>query len=147
MNKQLSDELKSEIIAGINKIPLLDTLDIRLEKLEYGLCEMSIESDGSLDGIFVSLGGGILITIADAAACFAIQTEIGIEDTLATTDMNIRFLAPGLSKAIAVARIVKTGRTLCLSDVEIYDENRKLLAVSQVSYMRLKKKLDRQFKK
>lgn len=147
MSESLSKELREEIELEISRIPLIKTMNFKLDKLELGICEMSIEPDGSYDGIFVSLAGGVLISLADAAACFAIQTRIGIADTLATTDMNIRFLAPALSNVTAVAKIIKTGRTLAISEVNLYDENKKHLAVSQVTYMRIQKKLDREFRK
>lgn len=108
---------------------------------------MSIVRDGSLDGIYVSLHGGILMTLADTVACFAIQTKIGVEDTLTTTDMNICFLAPALEKVIATARVVKAGRTLCPTKISLTDEKETLLAYAQVTYMRMNNHVGRKFEK
>jgi uncharacterized protein (TIGR00369 family) len=141
MNKavepHLEPELQSEIRRIISEIPLVKSLNIHLEGLAPGECRMSMVRDGSLDGIFVSLHGGILMALADTAACFAIQTLIGVSDTLTTTDMNIRFLAPALDKVIAKATVIKPGRTLCPCEVSLTDEQGKLLAVAQVTYMRI----------
>ncbi len=147
MNKvtepELSIEQKNEIERVIAGIPLVKSLKIQLDGLAPGECRMSMVRDGLLDGIFVSLHGGILMALADTAACFAIQTLIGVEDTLTTTDMNIRFLAPALDKVVAKATVIKPGRTLCPCEISLSDANGKLLAVAQVTYMRLKKPLER----
>ena len=147
MTDTLSPDLRERIRQKISEIPLVRSLNIQLDGLSSGECVMSIKRDGSLDGIYVSLHGGIMMALADTAACFAIQTLIGVEDTLTTTDMNIRFLAPALDRCIATAKVIKAGRTLCPCEIHLHDDNSKLLAVAQVTYMRLPKKLDREFTK
>ncbi len=138
MSQKLDSELQGKIERIIAEIPLVKSLKIHLDGLDIGECRMSIKRDGTLDGIFVSLHGGILMALADTAACFAIQTLIGVEDTLTTTDMNIRFLAPALDKVIAKATVIKPGRTLCPCEIQLSDVEGKLLAIAQVTYMRLK---------
>ncbi len=142
--KVIDPELQSQIEQIVAKIPLVKSLKIHLDGLESGVCRMSIVRDGTLDGIFVSLHGGIMMALADTAACFAIQTLIGVEDTLTTTDMNIRFLAPALGRVIAEAKVIKAGRTLCPCEISLVDEEGKLLAIAQVTYIRIKAPLDRQ---
>jgi len=89
------------------------------------------------DGVFESFHGGILMTIADSVACFAILTRTDPEEILTTTDMQIRFLAPCLSDVRACARVIKLGRTLCPVHVDLLEANGKQVALAQVTYMRL----------
>lgn len=145
MSEILDPKRQQQIEDKIRSIPLVKTLKIELESLTAGQCEMSLVRDGSLDGIYVSLHGGILMTLADTAACFAIQTLIGTADTLTTTDMSIRFLAPAFDKCIALATVIKAGRTLCPTEITLKDQDGVLLAIAQVTYMRLNKKLERNF--
>lgn len=145
--KQLFVDLREKITAIINRIPLVKTLKIELDELSPGTCKMSMVRDGTLDGIYVSMHGGALMALADTAACFAIQTLIGVDDTLTTTDMNIRFLAPALDRVTATARVIKAGRTLCPTEISLTDSNDKLLAVAQVTYIRLRKDIGREFEK
>ena len=140
MSATLSPELREAILAKIATIPTVRSLRIRFDLLELGECRMSMERDGQFDGIFVSLHGGIMMTLADTAACFAIQTLIGVEDTLTTTDMNIRFLAPALGCTHAHAKVIKAGRTLCPTEARLTDDEGTLLAIAQVTYMRMPKK-------
>ncbi len=140
MPDALDPELRDEIEAVIARIPLVKTLGVRLHSLSVGQCVMGLDRDGTLDGIFASLHGGILMTLADTAACFAIHTVIGTGEKLTTTDMSIRFLGPAYDGVIATATVVKTGRTLCPTEVRLHARDGQLLALAQVTYMRLPKR-------
>jgi len=131
----LTPELKSDIHEKINTIPIVDTLGIQVISLLDGYCETKVEKKLSYDGVLKSFHGGLLMTIADSTACFAIFTKTGPSVKLATTDMNIRFLAPCHTDVTAKARIIKMGRTLCPVSVDLYDENKKHVAVAQVNYI------------
>jgi uncharacterized protein (TIGR00369 family) len=132
---ELSPELKSDILNEINKIPIVDTLKIQIISLSDGYCETKVQRKSSYDGIFKSFHGGLLMTIADSTACFAIFTKTGPFTKLTTTDMNIRFLAPCLSEVTAKAKVIKLGRTLCPVSVDLYDTTKKHVAVAQVNYI------------
>lgn len=133
----LSPELQDAIIKRIKKIPIVDTLNMEIISLSDGYCEVSVPRKLSYNGVFESFHGGILMTIADSTACFAIFTKTGPEVPLTTTDMNIRFLAPCLSDVIARARVIKIGRTMCPVSVDLFDSNNKHIAVSHVNYILL----------
>jgi uncharacterized protein (TIGR00369 family) len=90
-----------------------------------------------MTAFFGTLHGGILMTIADTTACWAIMTGVDSEMRLATTDMNIRFLAPCLSDVTAKARVIKFGRTLCPVEVNLFDAANKPVALAQVTYILL----------
>jgi len=132
---ELTPELKNDIHAEINKIPIVDTLGIQIISLLDGYCETKVQRKLSYDGVFKSFHGGLLMTIADSTACFAIFTKTGPFVKLTTTDMNIRFLAPCLTDVTAKARVIKLGRTMCPVSVDLYDENNKHVAVAQVNYI------------
>jgi uncharacterized protein (TIGR00369 family) len=77
------------------------------------------------------------MTIADSVAAFAILTKVGAQAKITTTDMNIRFLAPCLTDVYAEAAIIKLGKTLIPTSVDLFDDNGKKVAVAQVTYMKL----------
>ena len=132
---ELTPELKNDIHTEINKIPIVATLGIQIISLLDGYCETKVQRKLSYDGVFKSFHGGLLMTIADSTACFAIFTKTGPFVKLTTTDMNIRFLAPCFTDVTAKARVIKLGRTLCPVSVDLYDENNKHVAVAQVNYI------------
>jgi len=136
-NNTLSAEQVASIKDRVLKIPIVNTLSLELVSLSKGFCAVRVPRHRKYDGVFESYHGGLLMTVADSTACFAIFTETGPNIRLTTTDMNIRFLAPCFSDVTAEARVIKTGRTLCPVAVDLYDATRTHIAVAQVTYMLL----------
>lgn len=133
----LSIEKKKALLERVNNIPIVDFLKLKITSFDEGYCEMKAPRQPGYDGVFESFHGGLIMTVADSAACFAIFTMTGPDVRLTTTDMNIRFLAPCLSDLIARAKVIKLGRTLCPVGIDLFDEAGKQVAVAQVTYMLL----------
>jgi uncharacterized protein (TIGR00369 family) len=133
----LTPDLQRAILARTGKIPIVKTLQLKIISLSDGYCELVVPRKLKYDGVFKSFHGGLLMTIADSAACFAIFTKTGPEVQLTTTDMNIRFLAPCLSDVTAKAKVIKLGRTLVPVSVDLFDSANRRVAVAQVNYMLL----------
>lgn len=135
----ISTEHQAAILARITSIPIYTTLQMEIVAFAAGYCEMKVPRQKNYDGVFESFHGGILMTIADSLACFAILTQTDAEQIMTTTDMNIRFLAPCLSDITAKARVIKLGRTMCPVAVDLFDASGKHVAVAQVNYILLDK--------
>jgi uncharacterized protein (TIGR00369 family) len=133
----LSPELRIAILAKIKQIPIVTTLQFKIISLSDGYCEALVPRELKYDGVFNSFHGGLLMTIADSTACFAIFTKTGPEVPLTTTDMNIRLLAPCLSDVTAKARLIKLGRTLVPVSVDLFDATNRHIAIAQVNYILL----------
>ncbi|MBN1848873.1 MAG: PaaI family thioesterase [Deltaproteobacteria bacterium] len=133
----LTTEYKDEILTKINQIPIVDFLQLKIISLSDGYCEAFVPRKKRYDGVFESFHGGLLMTVADSAACFAIFTRTGPSIRLTTTDMNIRFLVPCLTDVTAKAKVIKFGRTLCPVSIDLFDAAGKHVAASQVNYMLL----------
>jgi len=129
----------SAILQRIRQIPIFATLRMDAVRFEDGTCEMTVPRQAIYDGVFESFHGGILMTIADSVACFAILTRTPPGQIMTTTDMNIRFLAPCLTDVRARARVIKVGRLMCPVAVDLFDTSGTLVAVAQVNYMLLDK--------
>ena len=125
------------ILERVKNIPIFDTLHMRVDDIGEGFCRGIVPYDRKFDGVFESFHGGILMTVADSVACFAVMTLTGPDEPMTTTDMNIRFLAPCRSDLTAEARVIKFGRTLVPLAVDLFDAAGVRVAVAQVSYLRL----------
>lgn len=135
---ELAPDYRDRIMERIYKIPIMSTLKLEVTEIKAGYCEMKAPRRRNYDGIFNSFHGGLLMTVADSAAAFALMTLTGPEARMTTTDMNIRFLAPCLTDLTVRARVIKFGRTLSPMSVDLYDEEEKHLAVAQVNYFLLR---------
>lgn len=129
--------LTETLRARLSEIPIFKTLHLRIGEVADGAAALTVPYDPAYDGIFKSFHGGLLMTLADTAACVAVLTFAGADAAVTTTDMNIRFLAPCRSDATAEAKVIKFGKTLCPVAVEIHDASGVQVAVAQVTYMRI----------
>ena len=76
----LNPELEQAILERIKRIPIVNTLDMRFDEFEVGLCKTTVPYERKYDGVFESLHGGLLMTVADSIACFAIMTQTGPDE-------------------------------------------------------------------
>ena len=130
------DEIEA-MMARVNSVPMMHTLDLEILRLDHGECDAKVPRKIEWDGIYQTMHGGILATIADSVTCWAILTQIGAKEKVATTDFNIRFLRPCLTDALCVARVVKLGRTLCVAEADLLDTKGHKVAIAQATYARL----------
>ena len=135
----MDEQAKRTLLDRVTQIPIVSSLRFDFQEMSEGFCRLIMPHEKRFHGIYESVHGGLLMTLADSAACFAIMTHTGPDELLTTTDMNIRFLAPCLSDAHAHARVIKLGRTLCPVAVALFDKEGLQVAVAQVTYMRLDK--------
>jgi uncharacterized protein (TIGR00369 family) len=133
----MTPDERSALLERIHTIPIVETLQLEILHLEDDVCDVRVPHVRKWDGVYQSFHGGLLMTVADTAACFAAFTRAGADAFMTTTDMNIRFLAPCLSDLTARARLIKFGRSLCPVHVDLFDAEEKHVAVAQVSYLLL----------
>jgi len=139
IGSELDKAFRDRLFERVCKIPIIETMKLQVTDLKAGYCEMRAPRKKAYDGIYDSFHGGLLMTVADSAAAFALLTLTGPDVKMTTTDMNIRFLSPCLTDLIVRATVIKFGRTLSPMAVDLYDENEKHVAVAQVNYFVLGK--------
>ncbi len=98
-----------------------DEIEVRLPYRE----EFAGEEDGT------NIHGGIIATLADITACFAVMSQI--QRDVPSIDLHVDYLrmAPVGGDLVAIGRAVKVGRTLGVADVEISTIEGRLIAVGR----------------
>lgn len=137
---KINPELETQIKDKLIKIPAFKTLGVIIESIFEKECIAIVPHNKAFDGIFNSYHGGMLMTAADTIAAVAVMSVTGVNHSFATTDMNIRFLAPCLTDVRVKAKVIKPGKLICPVAVDLFDMNNKLVAVAQVAYVILKQK-------
>jgi uncharacterized protein (TIGR00369 family) len=127
------------LLERLRRIPIISALALELREIGAEQVTLYAPYRKEFSGIFDSFHGGLLMTLADTAACVAILARVEPDAVITTTDMNIRFLNACLTGAVAQARVIKLGKSLCPVAVDLFDENGVHVAVAQVTYMRLPK--------
>jgi uncharacterized protein (TIGR00369 family) len=135
MDSPLTADERQKILDRIRSIPITNGLKFSIAEMSRGACVLSMDRDKAFDGIFDTIHGGLLMTLADSASAFAILTLTGADARMATTEMSIRFLAPARDRVIARAKVLKRGRRMAFCEAEIKDEGGTLVGHATVTYM------------
>jgi len=120
----------------LEESPYQRLLGIQLVRAEEGLVEIRLpfrEDFLRLDGSDW-FHGGIVSALADIAGAYAVVTVQG-EGSGATIDLRIDWLKPARKGDLLVTgRVVKTGRTICVADIEVRDAASALVAVARGTF-------------
>lgn len=73
-----------------------------------------------------SVHGGCILSLADSV-CGAAASSYGLKMTTISSDFHFLLPAIGIKKLIAIAKVIKRGKKIVVCDVEVCDENDKLI--------------------
>lgn len=100
----------------------MTTLGARLAVVEPGEVAIVLATRPELAQQHGYLHGGALISVADSAAGYAAMTLMAPGDGVLTVDVKLNLLNPARGDAIrAVGRVVRAGRTLTVTAVDVHD--------------------------
>lgn len=119
----------SGLIKLINNSPFFQNLSMVIEEMGTGYCIVKIEIAEKHLSPYAAIQGGVYASIIDTAAYWAPYIELPEEAGLITMDVNVNYVA-SIKDGWIIARgeRIKIGRTSCLSQVLVTDENDKILA-------------------
>src|SRR5205823_6014528 len=119
--------------------PVARLIGFTLTFIAPGQAHIEFEAGAQHTNPMGTLHGGILCDIADAAMGIAYASTLGEGESFTTLELKINFLKPvWKTKLVAEGRVVKRGRTVGLTDCNIYDEQRKLVAFCTSTCMTLR---------
>jgi uncharacterized protein (TIGR00369 family) len=84
------------------------------------------------------LHGGVIATIADEAAWHALAHAYRAKRPMTTTELKVNYLRPiAGNKILGRAYVLRAGKTLGVTRVDLFDGEKRLAAVGLVTYMLL----------
>lgn len=116
-------------------------LGIKVVEIREGYAKCELEVTKKHQNIIGSVHGGCLYSLADTVTGIA-ATSYGTAMTTASGNMNYLSAAMNTEKLIGIAQEVKHGKSLCVFNVEIFDETMRLLANGSFTYFNLGKPLN-----
>lgn len=109
---------------------------IRITEISEGYAEGEIEILPRHVNPMGTVHGGVIFTLMDTVGGSAAISR-GTYVTTSSSHVIYINAARGTSKLRAVAKEIKSGRTLQDIDIEVFDDNDKLIAKSTMVYYRL----------
>lgn len=134
--KKLNPDHIAAIQKSVNNCPYFSLLSMDIVSLEPGRSVLKIDVQEKHLQPYGMVHGGVYSSMIDAACFWAGYTEIEEPLGLTTVEMKLNYLTPA-SRGIFVAegKVVKTGKTLCLSEATIVDQAERLLAHGTATMM------------
>lgn len=121
-----------------DSLPLYRQLGLKLEEARPGFARVSMATSPlTLGGIGGSVHGGLLAALVDVVMLEAMFPTFEENDQPAgTADLNITYLRPALGeRVIAEATVLRKGKTLAVTEVEILDGAGNLCAKGRTIYV------------
>lgn len=136
----MRSKLEELINRGENS-PFYRLLGMKIEEVGENYACLSINVDDRHIQFLRTVHGGVIASLADSAAAWAIYGSDNLMGVPVTVEMKINFLKPVKSgKLVAEAKNVHEGSSIFVSDVEVKNDEGDLVAKSLVTYYLLKKK-------
>ncbi|MCG8493670.1 MAG: PaaI family thioesterase [Sneathiellales bacterium] len=137
MSDRIDSQLKQRLLPVIESQKFMHHLGVEITALQEGLCEMTLDYKEDLSQQNGFFHGGVIGTLADNAAGAAGATVMTSGENCLTAEYKLNFLSPAKGdKLVAIAKILKSGRSLKVAETNIYSvqgETRKHCAVALVT--------------
>lgn len=133
------DGLRRVVAGEIPHPPVAQLIGFQLVAVEPGYARLELQAGPRHANPMGTLHGGILCDIADAAMGIAYASNLGQGESFTTLELKINFLKPVWNaKLTAEGRVVKNGRTVGMTECDIFDQHGKLVARASSTCMTLR---------
>lgn len=109
-------------------VHVLQMLDYREVESSADRLVLEMDNRPDLANVRGALQGGLVATLIDIAAGMLAGNASGVGYDVTTADLNIHFLAPIMGTARAEAKVVRAGKRLIVTSVDVTDVTRGRLA-------------------
>jgi len=133
---KLNPDYVEAIKRVVNTSPYFSLISMEIKDLEPGHTRLEVILEEKHLHPFAMVHGGVFASLVDAAAYWALYTEVDEGNWMTTVEMKLNFLAPARAgKLVTEGRRIKLGRTLGLGEARVEDEEGKLLAYGVGTFM------------
>ena len=132
----IKESYEKALRRSVESAPFYQVLQITLDQIDTGFARFRMPFRKELTQVNGVVHGGAIAALADTAVAFALMTLVQRGEKVTTVEFKINFLAPvDNGEMIGEARIVNKGEKLVLADMEVKNEDGKLIAKGLATYM------------
>lgn len=135
--KKISEAHIAAVKDFASNSPFNGLVGIKLTKLGPGTSQMMIDiTKKTHNNPYGMIHGGAYASLIDATAYWAVYYDIPEGAELVSLDLSVDYLSTVKEgRVFANGRMIKAGRTIYLSEVQVVDENGKLLCYGKSKLM------------
>ena len=120
---------------------LAETMGYRLHYEQDGAAVVTLPYNARLDNGADALHGGILATLVDGSAWYALAPHYATRIT--TVELQARLVAPAAGVEVrAVGRVIRAGRRVGVAEVEVFSADGRLIATGCGSFVATSRPLE-----
>ena len=113
------------IIDNFNRQTAMSTIGASLTHVAPGEVDIELPFRKDLCQQAGFLHAGMITTVIDTACGFAAQTQMPLDSDVVTVEFKANFMSPAIGDTfIAKGRVVKAGRTLTVTQGDVYAINK-----------------------
>ena len=137
--RNLNPEYVEVVKREVNFCPYFSLLSMEIRGLSWGESLLAILVQEKHFQPFGLVHGGVFASLIDAAAFWAVYTQVPEDLGMTTVELKLNYLAPlSTGRMIARGKSLRVGKTLCLGEASIVNEEGSLLAHGTSTMMILK---------
>jgi len=133
------DQIRARLRESAPLLPIAEHLGFHITAVKPGRVTVELDVRPHHANAIGTLHGGVLCDIADAAMALSHATNIAADETFTTLELKINFLKPvWKGKLRAEGKVIKQGRTIGLTECDVFDEQKSLVAHATSTCMTLR---------
>jgi uncharacterized protein (TIGR00369 family) len=135
---ELAPDVRRRISEAFERVPFAHHLKLELGEMKSGEATLYLLVRDELRQNNGVVHGGVIASLVDTAAAFAILTILEEPQSTTTVDLTIHYLRPLIRGRVAAhARVLRAGRRILTIAVDVLDETETLAATALTSFIRL----------
>jgi len=140
-HEELSPNFKNALLTRVKKnTPFWSLIDMELVDVKKGWAKVKLPYDKKLNHAYGSAHGAAVFAPADSAVAMALQGLVEKDEVFTTVEMKINYIRPfSQGEITAKAEITHKGGNLAIGDVEVRDNQGRLVAKALATYMIMKR--------
>lgn len=134
--KKLNPEHIEEVMEMVNQAAYFRLLSLSIRELGLGYSIVEMELEEKHLNPFGGIHGGAYSSLIDTAAYWALYADIDESSGLISIDVSVHNLAVAKEgKLLAKGKRIKAGKTLCLAEAVVYDQENRIMAAGSSKMM------------